>query len=70
MTETLTKTRKIGGSLVVTIPREVVEEEGLSENQTIKIEIKKVLKSGFGISKGLAHFSKEDKFKGQLEKNE
>ncbi|MBI2672431.1 hypothetical protein HYX16_05845 [Candidatus Woesearchaeota archaeon] len=65
--ETLTKTRRIGGSLVVTIPKTIVEEEGLVEDQTVKIEIKKVRKDGFGISKGLASLSKEDKFKGQLE---
>lgn len=68
--ETITKTRKIGGSLVVTIPKTVVEEENLMENQAVKIDIKKVKKSGFGISKGLASFTKEDKFKGQLEKDE
>ena len=68
--ETLTKTRKIGGSLVVTIPKIVVEEEGLEENQTIKIEIKKVRKSCFGLFKGIGPFSKKDKFIGQLEKNE
>jgi len=68
--ETLTKTRKIGGSLVVTIPKTVVEEEGLTENQVVKINIIKIKKSGFGVSKGLASFSKEDKFIGQLEKNE
>ena len=65
--ETITKTRKVGGSLVVTIPRRVVEEECLSENQTVKLEVKKFKKSGFGLSRGLASFSKEDKFKGQLE---
>ena len=66
--EAITKTRKIGGSLIVTIPKRIVEEEELRENQTVKIEIEKVKKSGFGISKGLASLSKEDKFKGQLEK--
>ncbi len=68
--ETLSRTRKIGGSLVVTIPKNIVEKEGLKENQLVEIGVKKVKKSGFGISKGLASFSKEDKFKGQLEKNE
>jgi len=33
----------------------------------VKIEIKKVKKSGFGLFKGLGKFTKEDKFKGQLE---
>ena len=68
--KTLAKTRSVGGSLVVTIPKEVVEEEGLIENQTIRINIEKVEKSGFGMFKGIGSFKKEDKFKGQLEKNE
>ena len=66
--ETITKTRKIGGSLVITIPRTIVEQEGLTENQMVKIEIKKFKKSGFGMFPGIGPFSKEDKFKGQLEK--
>jgi hypothetical protein len=68
--ENLAKTRKIGGSLVVTIPKLVVEEEGLKADQTVKIDIKKVKKSGFGMFKGIGPFSKKDKFIGQLEKNE
>ncbi|HIJ12080.1 TPA: AbrB/MazE/SpoVT family DNA-binding domain-containing protein [Candidatus Woesearchaeota archaeon] len=66
--ETLTKTRKVGGSLMITIPRIIVEEENLHENQTVKIHIERIKKSGFGISKGKASFSKKDKFIGQLEK--
>ena len=34
------KTRKIGGSLGIIIPKEVVEEEGIKPNQSIKIEIR------------------------------
>ncbi|HIH25166.1 AbrB/MazE/SpoVT family DNA-binding domain-containing protein [Candidatus Woesearchaeota archaeon] len=66
--EILTKTRRIGRSLVVTIPKNVVEEQNIKEGQAIIIEIKNFKKSGFGISKCLASFSKEDKFRGQLEK--
>ncbi len=68
--EAITKTRKIGGSLIVTIPKVIVENQDLKEDQIIKINIEKIKKSGFGISKGLASFSKEDKFKGQLERKE
>lgn len=68
--ETLTKTRKIGGSLVVTIPKTIVEEEGLTADQTVKIDIKKVRKSGFGMFKGIGPFTKDSKFKGQLEEHE
>ena len=66
--EALSKTRTIGGSLVVTIPKNIVDEEGLLPNQTIIIEIKKIRRSGFGMLKGIGPFTKEDKFKGQLEK--
>ena len=68
--EALAKTRKIGGSLMITIPKILVMEEGLTENQLVRIEIKKLKKSGFGMFKGLGKFTKEDKFKGQLEKND
>lgn len=68
--EAVTKTRKIGGSLVATIPKELVEQEGLKENQIIKIDVTKLRKSGFGLFKGLAPFKKENKFSGQLENNE
>ena len=68
--EALIKTRKIGGSLVITIPRVIVEEEGLMPNQIVEINVKKIKKSGFGIAKGIGPFLKEDKFEEQLEKNE
>lgn len=61
------KTRKIGGSLVVTIPKIVVEEENLRPDQAVKLDIQKLRKSGFGIFPKLNSFSKEDKFYGQLE---
>lgn len=65
--ESLTTTRKIGGSLVVTLPKTVVEEEGLTENQIVKIAVTKLKKSGFGLFKGISPFTEKDKFKGQLE---
>ena len=58
--EALTKTRKIGGSLVVTIPKTIVEEEGLKEGQTIKIDVKRIKKDFFGAFKGIGPFTKED----------
>ncbi|MBI4980169.1 hypothetical protein HZC30_01260 [Candidatus Woesearchaeota archaeon] len=65
--ETLAKTRRIGGSLVVTIPKEIVDEEGIMANQLIRVDVQKVRRSGFGMFKSLAPFTKEDQFRGQLE---
>ena len=38
--ENESKTRKIGGSLGIIIPKDVVEEQGIKPNQSIKIEIR------------------------------
>lgn len=65
--ETLARTRRVGGSLMVTLPKELAEEEGIGEDQMIVITFAKVRKSGFGMCKGLGKFTKEDKFMGQLE---
>ena len=66
--EVLTKLRKVGGSVMARIPKEVLEYESLHPGETVKIEVKKARISGFGTLKGMRLFTKEDKFKGQLEK--
>ncbi|HII88696.1 TPA: hypothetical protein HA253_03810 [Candidatus Woesearchaeota archaeon] len=66
MVEAMAKTRKLGGSLMVTIPREVVEAEGLMEDQLISIDVKKVKLSGFGIAKGTGPFTDEFKLKSHI----
>ena len=65
--KTITKTRTIGGSLVITIPSNIVKNERLKENEVIEIEIKKLKKDYFGALRGLGSFTEEDELKGQLE---
>ena len=65
--EVLTKLRKVGGSVMARIPKEVLEQESLQPGETVKIEVKKVKRSGFGSLKGIGPFTKEDELKGQLE---
>ena len=60
MTECLAKTRKVGGSLVVTLPKELVESEKIKEGEVVKIRVKKLRKNGFGILKGVGPFTVED----------
>lgn len=65
--KTITRTRSIGGSLVVTIPKEIVKEEGIQNGELIGIEIEKIKKSGFGLLKGkLGKFKQEDKLDTEL----
>ncbi|MEK6894118.1 MAG: AbrB/MazE/SpoVT family DNA-binding domain-containing protein [Nanoarchaeota archaeon] len=61
--KTLATTRRIGGSLVVTIPIEIVKEEQLEENQVVEISVKKSRKSYFGALKGVNHFTTKDRMK-------
>lgn len=58
--EALTRTRKIGGSLLVTIPRELAREEHIVEGELIKMNIEKIKKDFFGKFKGIGPFTKED----------
>ena len=60
MTECLAKTRKVGGSLVVTLPKELVENEKIKEGEVVKIRVKKLRKDGFGVLKGVGPFTVED----------
>mgnify|MGYP001581354459 CR=1 FL=1 len=65
--KTITRTRAIGGSLVVTIPKEIVKEQGLQNDELVEIEIEKIKKSGFGLFKGkLGRFKQEDKLDTEL----
>ena len=38
----LQKVRKVGNSYVVTIPREVIESQDLTEGDTVALEVRKV----------------------------
>ena len=60
------KTRTIGGSLVVTIPSNIVKNERLKENEIVEIEVKKVKKDYFGTLKEIGSFTEEDELKEQI----
>ncbi len=67
MPQCLAKTRKVGGSIVVTLPKEIVDLQQIKENEYVEITIKKYRKDGFGILKGMASFTVEDELKSSLE---
>jgi len=56
----LVKTRKVGGSLVVTLPKEVVESKKIRKGEILEIVVKKVRKDGFGVFRGMKPFTVED----------
>lgn len=58
--EGITKLRKVGGSIIATIPKNVIEVEGLMPGQIVVIKVEKVKKSFLGAAKGIGSFTKED----------
>ena len=59
----LTRIRAVGGSLIVTIPKEIVKEESLREGELVEIEVEKVKKSGFGLLRGIGKFTHKEREK-------
>jgi hypothetical protein len=62
-TTTLVKTRKVGGSLVVTLPKDLVEAKKIREGEIVEISIKKLRVDGFGALRGIGPFTSDDELK-------
>ncbi len=59
--KSLTKIRSVGGSLIVTIPSEIVKKEKLTNNEFVEIEIRRKSKNFFGLLPDLSEFSEKDR---------
>jgi antitoxin component of MazEF toxin-antitoxin module len=60
MARVIVRTRKVGGSIVVSIPKEATEQEGITEGELVELEVKKARKDWFGATRGVGRFTKED----------
>lgn len=58
--EVLSTARKIGGSMVTTLPKRLVEMLGIHEDDILKMRVEKVKKDYFGCLKGIGKMTKED----------
>lgn len=56
----ISKTVKIGGSLMITVPKHLVKLLNLHANEPVKIDLEKIKESGFGLYKGIGSFTKKD----------
>jgi len=61
MATTIQHVKKIGGSLMIRIPKDLVEIENIVSGELVQIEIQKVRKDWFGVFKGLTPLKKEEK---------
>ena len=62
-TKALVKTRRVGGSLIVTLPKEMVEAKKIKEGEILEITVNKVKIEGFGLLKGIGSFTLQDELK-------
>ncbi len=60
MAKAIVRSRKVGGSIVVRIPKEVAEQEGIGEGELVEVEVRKARKDFYGALKGIGRFSRED----------
>jgi len=54
------KAKKIGGSLMVIIPKEVAETMAIAKGETLGIEVRKPRRDCFGSLKQLKPFTREE----------
>ena len=62
--DAIVKTREVGGSLVITVPKEIVKAEELIANEMIEIEVGKLRRDFFGALEGIGPFTEEDELTG------
>jgi len=60
MTRAVIRAKRIGGSIMVRIPKEVVEQEDIHEGEMVEVDVRKARRSGFGITPGIGPFTHED----------
>lgn len=63
MTETsaVVRTRRVGGSITVTIPKEVAQAAGIGDRELVRVEVRKVRKDLFGALPGIGRMEKGDR---------
>jgi antitoxin component of MazEF toxin-antitoxin module len=60
MTRAVIRAKRIGGSIMVRIPKEVVEQEDIHPGEMVEVEVRKAKKSWFGATPGIGPFTHED----------
>lgn len=61
MQETIVRARKLGGSLIVRVPKDIVDQKGIVEGETLKLKInKRMRKDWSGALKTLKQLKKEE----------
>ena len=60
MSRALVRTRKIGGSIVVRIPKEIADQEQIRVGELVELEVRKPKDNWFGAFRELKAFSRAE----------
>ena len=58
--ETIVRAKKLGGSIVLTVPKNIVDLEDIHPDEFVKINVTKLTKSWFGSQPNIPPFTTED----------
>lgn len=62
MATAVVEAKQIGGSIMVRIPKELVELEQIRPGEKVEVAVHKVSLDGFGMLQGIGPWKKEDKY--------
>jgi antidote-toxin recognition MazE-like antitoxin len=60
MTRTVIRAKKVGGSIMVRLPKELVDQEDIHEGEMVEVDVRKAKKSWFGSDPGIGPMTRED----------
>jgi len=60
MARALARAKKVGGSIMVRLPKEVVQHEDIHEGELVELDVKKARRKWFGATPGIGPFTHED----------
>ncbi len=55
------KTKRVGGSLMVTLPKDLVDLLGLVEGEPVDLEVRRPRQDYLGVLRGVGPFREEDR---------
>ena len=60
MARALIRAKRVGGSIMVRLPKEVVKQEDIHEGEMVEVDVHKAKKSWFGSMPDLPSMTRED----------
>ena len=61
MTQVVVKAKRVGGSIMVTLPKQVVELLGVTEGDVVELNVQLPRRSFLGALRGLGSFTEGDR---------